>query len=92
MPVERFEALTPAEFDERLEANNERLRLELLALEQRRRKREEIIARKEAMLQRLEQALAEIEQEENEIAVMEKELPPLRRKERRRQPISPVLQ
>ena len=35
MPVERFEALTPEEFDKRLEANNERLRLELLELEER---------------------------------------------------------
>ena len=92
MPVERFEALTPEEFEKRLEANNERLRLELLELEERQRKREDIIARKEAMLQRLEQTLADIEREENEIAAMEKELPPLRRKGRRRQPASPVLQ
>ena len=53
MPVERFEPLTPEEFEKRLEASNERLRPELLELEERQRKRKEIIARKEAMLQRL---------------------------------------
>lgn len=42
MPVERFEALTPEEFDKRLEASNERKRLEIIELEERQRKREEI--------------------------------------------------
>lgn len=92
MSVEKFEALTPEEFDKRLETSNEQKRPEIIELEERTRKWEALIARKEAFLARLQQTLAEIEREDDEIAAMEKELPPLRRKGRRRQPVSPVLQ
>lgn len=90
MPVERFEPLTPEEFDQRLEASNERLRLELIEAEERLRKREIIVARKEPMLRYLDQTLADIEREENEIAALEKELPSPHRPARRPQPLTSV--
>ena len=92
MPIQHYEALTPEEFDKRLEASNERKRLEILELEEYHRKWEALIARKEAYLAHLDQTIAEMEREDAEIAAMKKELPPLRRKGRRHQPISPVLQ
>lgn len=92
MPRKKLDTIDLEEFECRLDANNERMRLEILELEEHNRKWEALIARKGAFLARLDQTIVEMEHEDAEIAEMEKELPPLRRNVRRRQPISPVLQ
>ena len=84
MPIERFEPLTPAEFDKRLEASNDRLQQELAEAQDRVQKLEALIARKENFSRRLDQMLREIEREENEIAAMEKGVRPARTSTRRR--------
>jgi|GEM_PF-1769027 len=92
MPRKKLDTIDYEEFERRLAANDERMRLELLELEEHNRKWETLIARKEAYLARLDQTIAEMEREEAEIEALEKELPSLRRNVRRRQPIAPVMQ
>lgn len=74
MPRRKLDTIDREEFDRRLDASNERLRLELIEAEERLRKMEMVVVRKEVLLERLEQTLAEIEREEQEIAALEKEI------------------
>ena len=78
MPVQRFEALTPEEFDKRLESSNDRLQQELAEARKRVERLETLIARKENFSRRLDQILREIEGEENEIAALEASIRPIR--------------
>jgi chromosome segregation ATPase len=78
--------MTLAEFDQRLEESNTRLRQELAEAQARVQRLQALIARKESFAQRLAQALAEIEREENEIAALEKGLRAPRSTTRRRPP------
>ena len=70
--------MTLEEFDKRLEAANERLRLELAEAQERVRGLEELLARKEAFYRRLQQILLEIERDESEITALENRLRPRR--------------
>lgn len=84
MPVERFEPLTPEEFDKRLEASNERLQQELAEAQAYAEQWEALVAHKERFSRRLDQILSEIEREESEIATLEKRLRPPRKTARQR--------
>ncbi len=88
MPRKKLDTIDYEEFERRLAANNERMRLELEQKEEELRKLQIFAARKDAFLVRLDQTIADIEREENELAVMEKELPSLRRPGRKRQTVS----
>lgn len=92
MPRKKLDTIDYEEFERRLATNNERMRLEILELEEYYLNWEALIARKEAFLARLDQAISDMEQEEAVIAALEKELPPLRRIIRRRQSISSMVQ
>jgi hypothetical protein len=71
-----LDTITRAEFEQRLDASNERLRQELAEAQERVQGLEILIARKEAFAHKLDRMLTEIEQEEAAIALFEKELRP----------------
>jgi hypothetical protein len=74
MATSKQDTITHAEFEARLDANNDRLRQELAEAQERVERLELLIARKQNFAQRLTQVLSEIEREEDEIAVLEKGL------------------
>ena len=86
MAANKQETVTLETFDKRLDANNARLRQELVATQARVQQLEALIARKADFNQRLTQVLTEIEREENEIAALEKGLRPVRMTTRRSLP------
>jgi len=64
MTASKRKTIAHAEFEARLDANNERLRQDLEAARERVQRLERRVARKESSVQRLTQILTEIEREE----------------------------
>jgi hypothetical protein len=79
-----LETITREEFDERLDAANERLRQELAYAQERVRQLEHLIQHKEAFLQKLDRVLTDIERDDAEIVAAEKALRSRRLVTRRR--------
>lgn len=82
------ETIDSEEFDQRLTAANDRLRLELTEAEERVRKLDALLRQKEAFSLKLDGILAELERDEAEIAAAENELAPRHRRTKRRRTVT----